>query len=89
MLVEEDTPHPELAEALRIGAEEIQRLQTLVDNGIESVWSCRRFYFKVLNSPANTPLAIIFNRILAALGQTKEQDDANYQRFYPKTEPAS
>lgn len=29
----EDTPHPELAEMLRIGAEEIQRLQNVIDGG--------------------------------------------------------
>lgn len=79
----EGTPHPELVEVLRIAAEEIQRLQTLVDKGIESVWVNRRFYFKTLGNPPNTPLAIVFNSILDALGQTNAQGDANYARFYP------
>jgi len=88
-VIMEGTPHPELAEALRIGAEEIQRLQGLVDKGIESVWVGRRFYFKVLRSPDNTPLAIVFNNILTALGETPEQGKANWLRYYPPEQSAS
>ena len=84
----EGTPHPELVEVLRIAAEEIQRLQTLVDKGIESVWVNRRFYFKTLGNPPNTPLAIVFNEILDALGQTNEQGNANWARFYPPERPS-
>lgn len=85
----EGTRHPEIAEMLRIGAEEIQRLQSRVDAGIESVWRGRRFYFKVLKNPPNTPLAIVFNSILDDLGQTNEQGNAMHARFYPPDVPAS
>ena len=92
-VIMEGTPHPELAEALRIGAEEIQRLQLLVDNGIDRVWTGRRFFFKVAKNPPNTTLAIVFNSILDALGQTPEQGKANWLRYYPPepsaTEPQS
>lgn len=81
----EGTPHPELAEALRIGAEEIQRLQALVDKGIAAVWKGRRFYFQTMQSPPNTPLAIVFNSILDDLGQTDEQGRENYALYYPST----
>lgn len=80
----EGTPHSELVEMLRIGAEEIQRLQSLVDDGKEAVWGGRRFLFQTLKQPGNTPLAIVFNRVLEALGQTVEEDKAMYARFYPQ-----
>jgi hypothetical protein len=57
-VIMEGTPHPELVALLRIAAEEIQRLQNLRDAGIASVWTGRRFYFKVMKSPPNTPLAM-------------------------------
>lgn len=83
----EDTPHPELVAMLRIGAEEIQRLQGLVDKGIESVWTGRRFIFSVLKQPANTPLACVFNNILTQLGQDTcgEEAKAMWERFYPQS----
>lgn len=84
----EGTPHPEIAEMLRIGAEEIQRLQSRLDAGIESVWKHRRFYFKVLQNKPDTPLAIVFNSILDALGQTNAQGKAMHARFYPPDVPA-
>lgn len=75
----------EIVAALGVAEREIERLQERVDKGIESVWTGRRFYFKVLKSPQNTPLAIIFNQILTALGQepTSPESKATYERFYP------
>lgn len=78
----------EIVAALGVAEREIERLQTLVDKGIESVWSGRRFYFQVLGRPQSTPLAIIFNKILEELGQPNNSPEskAMYERFHP---PAS
>ena len=75
----------EIVAALGIAEREIDRLQTLVDKGKLSVWTGRRFYFKTLQKPADTPLAIVFNQILEALGQdvTGPEGKAMYERFYP------
>lgn len=78
----------EIVAGLGVAEREIERLQELVNKGIESVWNGRRFYFKVLQKPADTPLAIIFNKILEELGQPNNglESKAMYERFYP---PAS
>lgn len=78
----------EIVAALGVAEREIVRLQALVDSGIESVWTGRRFYFKTLQKPGDTALAIIFNQILDSLGQANNgpESKAMYERFYP---PAS
>jgi hypothetical protein len=80
----EGTPHHELVEMLRIGAEEIERLSKLLDGGIDSVWRGRRLYFKVMEMPRNTTLACVFNHILKQLGETRGQNADNYKRYYPE-----
>ena len=82
-LLFEDGTAPEISEVCRIGAQEIERLQKLVDNGKQCVWSNRRFYFKTLQMPPNTALATIFNAILKALGESPEENAATYALFYP------
>ena len=82
-LLFEDGTAPEISEVCRIGAQEIDRLQKLVDNGKQCVWSNRRFYFKTLQMPPNTPLAGIFNAILKALGESPEENAATYALYYP------
>jgi hypothetical protein len=75
----------EIVASLGVAEREIERLQTLLDKGKISVWTGRRFYFKTLQKPADTPLAIIFNQILESLGQdnTGPEAKAMYERFYP------
>jgi hypothetical protein len=78
---------PEIVEALQIAEREILRLQELRDKGIEHVWAGRRLYFKVMASPRNTTLACIFNGILDALGQSREEGTANWEKYYPGSHP--
>jgi hypothetical protein len=81
-VVMEGTPHAELVTMLRIGAEEIQRLQRQRDEAVHEVWRCRRFFFQTLDNPPNTGLAIIFNSILQKLGQTHAEGQQLYAQFY-------
>lgn len=82
-VVMEGTPNPELVAMLRIGAEEIYRLQGIRDRTLDALWRNRRFYFKTLNSPPNTPLAVIFNNLLDVLGQTHTEEERLRAGYYP------